>query len=300
MTRHRLSFLIVALLAAGCALVPSGATPRPTVPVSPTPNASPTNPASPAPTPTASPEHSAAAGSAFYLRGYYTQSIPPQYTFSWLPPVTIADGEYINGNVAVPAIYPGPLMIVPISRSITAVGTDTIAGRADELGLLDGDGDFTDGPAMPGSRLVNIDIVVDYVTHHLVGPEQAPPCDPAACLPGTTQAFATFWNQLLTLDNWLPNELGHSGQYVPERVALMLNQIADPPTMSPRPALVAWPLDNPLADTECLTLEGEDLATMLPVLESATQLTAFYEDTTVAVPQARVLVPGEPALCAVP
>jgi hypothetical protein len=307
MTARVTLLLATTLLAAGCALVPAGPsisptdTPRPTTTPEQGPTALPT--ASPGASTSDEPAGSPTAPRSFYLRGYYTQSIPPEYTFAWLPPVTITDGKYLNGNVAVPAIYPGPLLVMPVARSITESGSATIAARAGELGLLDGDGDFTDGSNMPGARLVSVDLVFYGVGHSLVGPEQSPPCVPAACLQGTTQAFSTFWNQLLTLDNWLPNELGKSEEYVPERVSLMLDPVDDPPTMSPKPTLVAWPLDVSLADTTCLTLTGDDLEEMLPILESATQLTAFYEGDAqngsfVAMPQARVLVPGEPELCA--
>jgi hypothetical protein len=292
--RRRLIFLVPLLLAVGCAYMPGGASVRPE------PSPQPTSSTSPDSTPslraTSEPSPKPSGSTSFYLRAWYEQSIPPQYRFSWLPPITVAGHQYINGNVAVPAIYPGPLMIMPITRSITSAGEAAIADRADELGLLEGDGDFTDGSTAPGSRVANVDIVIDGQAYHLVGPDSAPACDPAMCQPGTTQAFTTFWNELMTLDNWLPRELGPAGPYEPERIALRLEVSVDPPTLSPRPTLIEWPLDAPLDQTSCLTLRGDDLATMLPLLERATQLTAFYDDDTVAIPWARVLVPGEPEL----
>ena len=314
MHRTALPFLVVAFLAAGCALPPGGASPAPTGTPAPTstvaPSAAPVSPPPSTPaqaSPSAIPSPSSSSTASFYLRGWYTQAIAPQYTFPWLPPMTISDGVYINGNVAVPTIFPGPLLILPVSRSISDAGIQSIIDDAHSLGLLKGNGDFAGNGAQPGAKLVNLDMLVGGVTHHLVGVDQLMPCDPAACAPGTPAAFTTFWNQLLTLDTWLPKDLGESQQYTPERIALLLTQSADPPTLSPRPTLVEWPLTTPLASfgnpylgqrgMRCATLSGDDLVTLLPVLRDGTQLTAFYEGKDVWMPTARALVPGEPSPC---
>jgi hypothetical protein len=236
---------------------------------------------------------------AFYLRSWYTQSIPPIYTFGWLPPVTISDGRYINGNVAVPAIYPGPLLIMPVARTITPAGSDKILAEAQRLGLLDGSSDFTGGTPMPGAKLVQIEIKANGQTYQLTGnPDSTIQCIKAPCegAPGSPQAFSAFFQDLLSLDTWLSDELGPSAQYVPERVALILTKSADPQTLSPQPTLVAWPLATPPTDG-CVTLTGDDLVIMLPVLTSATQLTAFSFGADVFMPTARVLVAGEPSPC---
>ena len=113
----------------------------------------------------------------------------------------------------------------------------------------------------------------------------------------------------MTLDTWLPKELGASQQYTPQRVALLLTKSADPPTLSPKPTLVEWPLATPIAsygdpylgqqETRCATLSDTDLATLLPILQSGNQLTAFYQGMDVWLPTARALVPGEPSPCTI-
>jgi len=42
---------------------------------------------------------------------------------------TIADGQYIDGRVAIPMIYPGPIYIDPSARSINAAGIAAIVAR---------------------------------------------------------------------------------------------------------------------------------------------------------------------------
>ena len=306
MKRSALAVFAIAILSAGCALQAGGASPQPTGTASPTerpaPSATPVEPSAtpPLPTPTTNPNPSSSPSAAFYLRGWYTQALAPKYTFSWLPPVTISDGAYINGNVAVPAIFPGPLMILPVARPMSDAGIATLEDEAQSLGLLQGNGDFTGGNPKPGAKLAHIELVIDGVKHELTGdPSLSVLCDRGRCTadPGTPQAFTAYWNELGMLDLWMPDQLGASAQYTPERVALLLTDPGDTAAWSPPPTLVDWPLDTQLASAGCLTLTGDDLATMLPVLQSANSLTLFAQAGTYRQPAVRPLVPGEPSPC---
>ena len=251
-----------------------------------------------------------ASNPEFYLRAWFTQAIPPNYTFGWLPPITISNGTAIDGNVAVPAIYPGPLLVMPVARSISDDGIARIVDEARQSGLLSGQTDFTGGSAMPGAKLGQIDIVVDGTAYQLTGdPNAQLGCTdrPCAADPGSPQAFAAFWSDITDLDTWLPGALGQSRQYSPERIALLLGESGPQGVASLPPNEVEWPLSTPLADAgvpypgdqseRCLTLTGDDLATMLPVLQHANQLTQFVDGSVTRWPTARVLVPGEPSPC---
>lgn len=271
------------------------------------PNDSP-NP-SPTPTPNPSPSPSPLPVGDFYLRAWYTQALPPPSTFAWLPMLTIDHGVAIDGNVAVPAIYPGPLLIVPNARSISDAGIAAIVDEARRLGLLADVTDFTGAGATPGARLGQLRIEADGVTYDLIGNP-----DTAACLQGgrceadvgSPEAFAAFWQELSFLDPWLGGELGASTPYSPERVAMLLTDPA-----APEPGLeaqrVPWPLDTFLDDgiefpgqagARCLTLAGEDLGTALPVLLAANQLTIFIDGVdTQKSAVAVVVVPGEESPC---
>jgi hypothetical protein len=77
-----------------------------------------------------------ASVSGFYLRAWQTQALAPQYTFGWLAPVTISDGQFIDGNIAIPAIYPGPIYLGPQSRPISDAGIAAIVAEARKDGLL--------------------------------------------------------------------------------------------------------------------------------------------------------------------
>ena len=318
MSNLMVALLVVALLAAGCALLPAAASPSASpgassapserIPPSSLPSAEP----SPAPSaaPSSTPRPVASPGCSFYLRAWYTQSLPPINTFAWLPPVTIADGTYINGNIAVPAIYPGPLLISPVARSISDACTAALMNEAVRLGLLSGKTDFTGGAAMPGARLGQLEIVINDNRYQLTGnPDATLICSSAPCdaTPGTPEAFTAFWRDIGLLYSWMPDELGPSAPYVPDRIALLLT-VPEAPDPSMQPVPVDWPFATPLAQAghpyagqtgaSCMTLSGSDLEVMLPILQSANQLTVFVDhDGTTRAPIARVLVPGEPSPC---
>ncbi|HUG47186.1 MAG TPA: hypothetical protein VMP67_02115, partial [Candidatus Limnocylindria bacterium] len=107
---------MLAFVLLGCAGAPPSASP------SPSPSSGPT------PTPTPQPE------SGLYLRAWLTQALPPETNVGWLPMLTVSDGVVIDGNVAVPAIFPGPLLILPNARGLSEVGEAALVEQARELG----------------------------------------------------------------------------------------------------------------------------------------------------------------------
>lgn len=255
--------------------------------------------------PSAGPSDSSSA-SGFYLRAWQTQALAPQETFNRLPVVTISDGKFIDGRVAVPAIYPGPLWIGPTTRAIGARGIDAIVAEARKQGLLGTKSDFVD-QAMAGAVLGHIQLVVAGRTYDLTGdPEAVTRC---RCIPdpGTNGAFAAFWQKLSDLNSWLPAELGSSAPYEPERVAVL----AMPPSEAASgitPSEVVWPLTTPFSkfgtamgndSYRCGVVSGPDLAKLLPVAKAQNQLTRFVDSENVKDSlQVRVLVPGEAGPCA--
>jgi hypothetical protein len=291
MRKPFVAILLFALVAA-C----SGATPSPSVD-RPTSN------------PTPNPSATAQPVAEFYLRAWYTQALPPPSTFNWLPLATIADGVAIDGNVAIPAIFPGPLLIIPFARSITAAGTDAIAAEAERLGLLGETTDFTDGTIMPGSQTGHLQIVVDGVTHDLIGnPGHIVTCQAGECVPdaGSPEAFAAFWQEILNLDGLIPSELGPTNEYEPERVAVLFVAPADGQGIQQQQ--MAWPLDESfetvgvefpgVEGARCRTYTTDDLAGVLPALVTANQLTIFHDQadsqrSAIAV----VVVPGADSPC---
>lgn len=290
MTRHALPLALLTVLLAACSVAGPSPSPAPTPSPSPQP--------SPSPSPVAT----------FYLRAYYTQALPPRNTFNWLASLTVADGLLLDGNVAIDMIFPGPLTILPVARQITPMGIQTLIDEARRLGLLSDKTDYTGGGPMPGARLAQLQLIVDAVTYNLTGNSDLTiqcvraPCEAA---PGTPEAFAAYWQELMLAETWLDSELGPSQQYLPERVALLL---APPANQGMANQPVDWPFDTPLAEAgveypgeagdRCVTLSGDALAAVWPTLRDGNQLTVFVDSAgTQAAPFVRVLVPGDESPC---
>ena len=253
--------------------------------------------------PSATPASPAPIG-GFYLQAWQTQALAPQNTFGWLPAVTIAGGQYMDGRVAVPMIYPGPLYIGLSERSISANGVATIVAEARADGLLGDKSDFT-AAGLVGSITAHIRLVVDGVTHDLTGPL---PTDASTTFTGsgTASAFTAFWNRLGTIDTWLPAELGQSVAYAPASIAVLVAPPADAQGAITAKE-VAWPLASPFSTFgapfggsvyRCAAVTGDDLAKLLPVVQASNALTRFVDSTGAKMSlQVRVLLPGEASPC---
>jgi hypothetical protein len=242
--------------------------------------------------------------SGFYLRAWQSQALAPQYTFGWLPAVTIADGKFYDGMVASPTIYPGPIYTGLSLRPISSKGIDQIVAEARTDGLLETKTDFTEQP-MPGSMTCHVQLIVDAVTHDLTGR-----CDSSvarnSAAPGSSGAFAAFWTRLTSLSVWLGPELGSSTVYVPSSLAVLVGPPAEAQA-GIAPNEKPWPLTTPFAsfgspmgsvDSRCAVVSGADLALLLPAVEAANQLTRFVDSQAAQRSlQARALVPGEPDPC---
>ena len=245
------------------------------------------------------------ASGGFYMRAWQTQALAPQYMFGSLPSVTIAGGQFIDGMVAIPMIYPGATYVGLSARSISGAGVDAIVAEARKDGLLGDKSAFTEG-VMPGSITAHIQLVVNGVTHDLSG---SLPSDTttSSTAPGTADAFHAFWNRISSLGTWLAADLGQSNPYTPTSIAVMLT----PPVAAPADLKVqetAWPLSGTLATFgaplgtsgyRCGVVTGSDLGKLLPAVQASNQLTRFTDSTGAKMSlQVEVLVPGDAGPCA--
>jgi hypothetical protein len=300
LVRSLAGLFVVAAVVAGC--VTAAVTGAPGSSGAPTSSATPN--ASTSVSPAASPAGSSSAN-GFYLRAWQTQALAPQYEFGSLPIATIAGGKYINGMVAIPAIYPGPIYVGLSASPISAAGIDAIVAEARADGLLGDKTDFS-GALMAGAVTAHIELVVNGVTHDLTG---SLPIDNATetATPGTPVAFEAFWNRVSSIDMWLAADLGQSDSYSPSSVAVMLTPPADAAS-GIAPQEKPWPLSGTfarfgspmgVAGYRCGVVSGADLATLLPVVQASNQLTRFVDSTKIKMGlQVRVLVPGESNPCA--
>jgi hypothetical protein len=286
----------VAALVAGC-VTGSGAAAPPAGSPSAAPSSGAGEASSPSPTPNPS----------FYLRAWQTQALAPQYTFGVLPQATISGGVFINGLIAVPAIYPGPLWVQPVAQTISQAGIDAIVAEARKDGLFDGNSEFID-QALMGGVDAHLVMVVDGTTYDLTGdPTALTRCRCANPDPGTAAAFAAFWQKLTGLNEWLPDDLGPSAPYEPARLAVLAMPPSEPAT-GVTANQVPWPLATPFSKLgtamgnetfRCAVVSGADLEILLPVVKQSSQITRFEDsEGTADSLVVRALVPGEASPCA--
>jgi hypothetical protein len=260
----------------------------------------------PAPTPEPTPPPEA----AFLLRVTTVQALPPRAVFGAIPSIVISlDGRVLTGG-AVPAIFPGPLVIPIVEQQLTPAGWAQILAAARTAGLLTGARDFTGGAMPPGSAAARLQIVADGRLYDLTGDPGrimvciTTPCDPQ---PGTPEAFGGLLSKLSDLGSWLGGQVGASGMYAPAGYAVIVGPPPDQQGLEQ--PIIAWPLDGgfaavckPLADGSggrCATITGDALAALRPALGAANQLTRWRDPVDGALYGLTVqpLLPGDGDHC---
>lgn len=221
-------------------------------------------------------------GATYWLRMTSWQAIPPQNLFAFTPAAVITgDGRLLLPG-AVPAIFPGPLVMPLFARQVTAAGREAIIGWARELGLLSGKTDFVGDLGLPGGVTGRIELTVDG---QLVTLNGVPEVD-GVLEPGSPAAFAELWRRVASLPETLASELGPEEPYVPTAYAILVGPPPEPQAGLPG-SIADWPLEIPLAtfggpvldgSYRCGLVDGEDAAILRPALEAANQLTQWTQD----------------------
>ncbi len=257
-----------------------------------------------------SPEPAPPADAQARLRVTAVQALPPPATFLSMPSVVITlDGRVLSGG-AVPAIFPGPLLMPVIERQITPSGWARIVEAARAAGLLSGVRDFTGGALPPGSVATRLEILADGRVHDLLGDASrimvciTAPCDPPA---GSPEAFGGFVSRLTDLGSWLGADVGPETLHTPSGHAILVGPPPDDQGLAQPP--IAWPFEagfaafgEALADGtggRCGTVLGADAAALRPGLLAATQITKFRDPTDGSFDglTVRPLLPGDGDPC---
>jgi hypothetical protein len=229
--------------------------------------------------------------------------VPPGVNLSRLPLVLVtADGRVITQGPQL-AIYPGPLLPILQVRTLTAQALADLLERAAEDGLLV-DAEYAGGPIADAPTTV-LRITVDGVTYTqsayalFESPDANGAEQPSGAPdPEGRSAMRSFLDAL----TGLPDDAytGDPTSYVADGIRLYASAYVPDPAADWLP--VEWPLDD-LATTgesageglgiRCQVITGDDLATVLPLLEGANSATPFRSggaDHTLIV---RPLLPGE-------
>jgi hypothetical protein len=258
-----------------------------------------------------SPEPTPPDGTTFLLRITNEQALPPDATFSWTPQIVITADRHVLQGGAVPAIFPGPLLLPISARQLSANGWAQIVAVARSAGLLTGANDFTGGNLPPGSTTTHVQIVADGRLYDMTGPLIATvncvttPCAPP---PGSPEAFTGFTGAARDPEIIVgPAELGPTANYVPDGYAVLVGPVPDDQGL-PQPP-IEWPLaaglgkfGKPLADGSggrCGVVTGADAAALRGAFAAATQLTRWRDpvDASFHGLTVRPLLPGDGDPC---
>ena len=293
----------IGLLAAAC--TSAGSTPAGS------PSAAPSSPPStPATNPSPAGSPVASSSDDLVLRVAYEGGLlAPNAQRAKVPFLSVyADGRIMMTG-AVPAIYPGPLMVTLVFRTVGADGAANILAAAAAAGLTGADTTYPAGPTLDVPDTV-ITVVHDgrrtVSTFGFLGADAAggpPSSNPAS----QAIAAASALVGRLSGNDSFGGTVGAEGTYQPLGFQLFVTpggpQVTDPSLA--RPA-VAWPLATPLASfgkadplggngARVGVVSGSDAATLGPILASASQLTGFASGGTEWTIVPRPLLPDEVA-----
>ena len=229
--------------------------------------------------------------------------VPPGVNLSRLPIVLVtADGRVITQGPQ-DMMYPGPLLPNLQVRTLTAKALADLLERAADDGLLV-DADYAGGPIADAATTV-LRITVDGVTFtqsayalyeslDANGAEQPSGAPDAA----GRAAMRSFIDTL----TGLPDDAytGASAPYVADGVRIYASAYVPDPAADWMP--VEWPLEDLATAGEsagdglgirCQVVTGDDLETVLPLLESANSATPFRSGGADYSLIVRPLLPGE-------
>ena len=261
--------------------------------------------------PSPSPQPDPPANAKVRLRVTTVQALPPDATFGALPQVLITlDGRVLAGG-AIPAIFPGPLVVPVRERQITAAGWLRLLDAARSAGLLGGNADFTGGQMPPGSAATRLELVADGRVYDLTGDASRQiVCVTAPCNapPGTPEAFAGFVNSLYDLQSLVgPENLGPEQLHQPAGYAVIVGPRPDDQGLAQ--PVIAWPIDGGFAafgravqdgsGRRCGSIKGADLGLVRPAFTAATQITPWRDPTDNSLHGlvVRPLLPGDGDPC---
>jgi hypothetical protein len=287
----------LAAIVVACSGAASGS-PAPTAPPSVVP------PASAAPSASSPP----AASAASLLLKVTSEGgfINPAATLAALPMVAVyADGRILTPG-PVDAIYPGPLLTPVVVRDVGPSGAAAILAAIKQVGL---DRPASAGPGVPGDSGTNVfTAVVDgaTTTSRFAGAQPGHPGGPVASGGDEGAAALALLDRLLDPGETWGAPAATDTRYVPAGYRVYVAPGAPQADPQASQAPVAWPLSTPLAEfgtpatpdrgiaglRQGVVL-GADAATLAPVLERASMLTAFTSGGSSYTLFVRPLLPDE-------
>jgi hypothetical protein len=219
--------------------------------------------------------------------------VPVEWNLRSVPGISIfGDGRMIVEGPMI-EIYPSPaLPNLQVSR-LTEEAIQAILEEAERAGLLGPDASY-DYPCIADAPTTTFTVVADGTTHtvsaYALGFEDG--SGQASCADVKVDARAElrdFSQKLGDLRSWLPEgSIGAEEEYVPTEMRVYVRPYQGDAELEQ--AQVEWPLADPLAgfgerdpnlaDTRCGVVSGADLDALLPLAQTANELTPWSSGGT--------------------
>lgn len=231
--------------------------------------------------------------------------IAPEYHLTTAPALSLfGDGTVITQG-AQTEIYPGPALPPLIATHITEDGIQALMRAALDAGL-DGDHQYTDmgSVAVADATTTVFTFTIDGATHVMkayalgMGTDQTPGMSDAEFAARTR--LERFRSSLLELRHTLPaGSVGDDTPFTPSGLRLF---VTDHRAGDMKEPALDWPLATPLSSSgdpsenagyACLAVTGADLDAVLPLAQSANQLTPWRSDGATFTVLFRPLLPDE-------
>jgi hypothetical protein len=190
-------------------------------------------------------------------------------------------------------IYPSPaLPNLQVSR-LTEEAIQAILEEAERAGLIGPDASY-DYPCIADAPTTTFTVVADGATHtvsaYALGFEDGSGQGSCAAVKADARAeLQDFSQKLGDLRSWLPEgSIGAEEEYVPTQMRVYVRPYQGDAELEQ--AQVGWPLADPLAgfgerdpnlgDTRCGVVSGADLEALLPLAQTANELTPWSSEGT--------------------
>jgi hypothetical protein len=232
--------------------------------------------------------HPTGSTDAVLRLGYEGGFITADAFFSQSPSLVITGDGVVLTQGAVPAIYPGPLVMPFFQRSIDEVGIQAVLVAANDAGLLATAPDYSLPNGIGISDAADTVLVINANGaryEHRAYALDITAADSRASTPAR-DALAAFIGRASDLPKLAGSEhVGTEQPYQPVAYRLRATPVDPPPNaatgstapIEPQPTVSPWPADTGVVLAQASTCVVADAAKVGAVLTGATQLSYFSE-----------------------